>query len=162
MDFSPLGSSVHGGSPGRIQGWVAMTSSRGSSQPRDQTQVSRIVGRFFTSWSTREAQEYWSGWPIPSPADLSNPGIELRSPALQADSLKTELSGKPKFLKANYWDLQKITSLHIHWWLASQQSNLIKTVSITLMVKNEDSKYKYQNSYPSSAIYYKLVLDRTP
>ena len=30
------------------------------------------------------------------------------------------------------------------------------------MVKNEDSKYKYQNSYPSSAIYYKLVLDRTP
>ena len=33
--------------------------------------------------------------PIPSPADLPNPGIELGSPALQADSLQTELSGKP-------------------------------------------------------------------
>ena len=35
--------------------------SRGSSQPKDQTQVSRIVDGFFTSWATREAQEYWSG-----------------------------------------------------------------------------------------------------
>ena len=40
-------------------------------------------------------QEYWSGWPFPSPADLPNPGIEQGSPALQADSLPTELSGKP-------------------------------------------------------------------
>ena len=31
---------------------------------------------------------------IPSPADLADPGIELGSPALQADSLPTELSGK--------------------------------------------------------------------
>ena len=33
--------------------WVAMTFSRGSSQPRDQTQVSRIAGSFFTLWTTR-------------------------------------------------------------------------------------------------------------
>ena len=32
-------------------------------------------------------QEYWSGLPFPSPRDLPNPGIELWSPALQADSL---------------------------------------------------------------------------
>ena len=38
-------------------------------------------------------QEYWSGLPFPSPGDLLNPGIELRSPALQADSLLTELPG---------------------------------------------------------------------
>ena len=36
-------------------------------------------------------QEYWSGLPCPSPEDLPNPGIELRSPALQADSLLSEL-----------------------------------------------------------------------
>ena len=36
-------------------------------------------------------QEYWSGLPFPSPGDLPNPGIEPRSPALQADSLLTEL-----------------------------------------------------------------------
>ena len=35
--------------------------SRRSSQPRDQTQVSYIAGRFFPSWATMEAQEYWSG-----------------------------------------------------------------------------------------------------
>ena len=40
-------------------------------------------------------QEYWSGLPFPSPGDLPNPGIEPRSPALQADSLATELPGKP-------------------------------------------------------------------
>ena len=39
---------------------------------------------------------YWSGLPFPSPEDLPNPGIEPMSPALQADSLPTELWGKPK------------------------------------------------------------------
>ena len=37
-------------------------------------------------------QEYWSGLPFPSPGDLPNPGIKSRSPALQTDSLLTELS----------------------------------------------------------------------
>ena len=36
-------------------------------------------------------QEYWSGLPFPSPGDRPNPGIEPESPALQADSLPTEL-----------------------------------------------------------------------
>ena len=35
-------------------------------------------------------QEYWSGLPFPSPGDLSDPGVELGSPALQADSLPSE------------------------------------------------------------------------
>ena len=39
----------------RVLEWVAMPSSRDYSQPRDQTQVSRIVSRFFTIWATREA-----------------------------------------------------------------------------------------------------------
>jgi len=40
-------------------------------------------------------QEYWRGLPFPSPGELSDPGIDLRSPALQADALPTELCGKP-------------------------------------------------------------------
>ena len=40
-------------------------------------------------------QEYWSGLPFPSPGDLPVPGIEPRSPALQADSLLSEPPGKP-------------------------------------------------------------------
>ena len=39
-----------------------------------------------------EAQECWSEYPFPSPVDLES---ELGSPALQVDSLLTELSGKP-------------------------------------------------------------------
>ena len=49
---------VHGILQARILEWVAFPFSRRSSQPRDQTQVSHIAGGFFTSWATREAQEY--------------------------------------------------------------------------------------------------------
>ena len=38
-------------------------------------------------------QEYWCGLPFPSPGDIHNPGIEPRSPALEADSLPTDLLG---------------------------------------------------------------------
>ena len=40
-------------------------------------------------------QEYWIALPIPSPGDISDPGIKPGSPVLQADSLPTELGGKP-------------------------------------------------------------------
>ena len=53
---SPPGCSVHGDSPGKNMEWVARPSSKGSSQPRDRTQVSHIAGRFFTIWAPREAQ----------------------------------------------------------------------------------------------------------
>ena len=54
MDCSWPGPSVHGILQARTLEWVAMPSSRGSSQPRDQTQMSHIAGRFFTVWATRE------------------------------------------------------------------------------------------------------------
>ena len=46
---------AHGILLAKIQEWVAVSFSRGSSQPRDQTQVSCIAGGFFTSWAIREA-----------------------------------------------------------------------------------------------------------
>ena len=67
---------VHGILQARILEWVAFPFSRQSSQSRNQTQVSHIAGGFLTSWTTREAQEYWSGQPILSSADLPDPGIE--------------------------------------------------------------------------------------
>ena len=60
--FNPKDYTVHGILQGRILEWVGSLSlPRGSSQLRDQTQGSRIAGGFFTSWATREDQEYWSG-----------------------------------------------------------------------------------------------------
>ena len=55
MDCSPPGSFVHRDSPGKNTGMVAMPSSRGSSQPREQTQVSCIAGGFWAIWATKEA-----------------------------------------------------------------------------------------------------------
>ena len=62
--------------------------------------------RFFaTPWTTAykaplstefSRQEYWSGLPFPSPGDLHNPGIKPGSPALEADALQSEPSGKLK------------------------------------------------------------------
>ena len=53
--FHPMDYTVQGILQARILKWVAFPFSRGSSQPRDWTQVSRIAGGFFTSWATREA-----------------------------------------------------------------------------------------------------------
>ena len=88
--------------------WVAFPFSRGSSQPKDQTQVSHNAGRFFISWATKEAQEFWSGQPIPSPEDLPNSDAEPGSPTLQADSLPTELSGKPYSLQVEITKLSPL------------------------------------------------------
>ena len=59
MDRSPPGSPVHRILQARILEWVAMPSSKGSSQPRDQTHISRssaLVDGFFTTGATWEAQ----------------------------------------------------------------------------------------------------------
>ena len=55
MDCSPPGSSVHGILQARVLEWVAISFSRESSWPRDQTQFPHIAGGCFTLWATREA-----------------------------------------------------------------------------------------------------------
>ena len=54
MDWGPPGSSIHRILQARILEWVAIPFSRKSSWPRDWIQVSRIAGRLFTIWATRE------------------------------------------------------------------------------------------------------------
>ena len=58
--LQPHDYTAHGIFQARILQWVAIPFKR-SAWPRDQTQVSYIAGGFFTSWATKEAQEYWSG-----------------------------------------------------------------------------------------------------
>ena len=57
MDCSLPGSSVHGIFQAIVLEWIVISFSKGSSQPRDQTQVSHIVDRCFTIWATRESQK---------------------------------------------------------------------------------------------------------
>ena len=58
MDCSPPGSSIHGIFQARVLEWVAISSSRGSSWPRDGSQISRTTDRCSTIWATREAQDH--------------------------------------------------------------------------------------------------------
>ena len=64
VDYSLPGSSVHGILQARILEWVAISFSRGSSQPRNQTQVSCIVGRFFIVWATRDTPSFSISTPV--------------------------------------------------------------------------------------------------
>ena len=66
-------------------------------------------------------QEFWSGLPFPSRGDLPDPGIKPRSPALQTDSLPSELPGRPDFTlypkailvkTVEYW----CESMHVEQW----------------------------------------------
>ena len=58
VDCSPPGFSVHGILQARMLEWVAISFSRGSSQPRDRTQVSHIAGRRCNLWATREVHRH--------------------------------------------------------------------------------------------------------
>ena len=62
----PMDYTVHRISQVTILEWVAFPFSRGYFRPREQTQVSCIAGRFFTSWATRESQEHWVAYPFSS------------------------------------------------------------------------------------------------
>ena len=73
MDCSPSGCSVHGILRARILEWVAIPFSRGSSQPKGQTWVSCIAGRFFTVWAT------WEGWTGSLPNSHVPQSLSLRT-----------------------------------------------------------------------------------
>ena len=135
---------VHGILQARVMEWVAFPFSRGSSQPRDQTQASLNAGGFFTSWATREAQEYWSRQPIPSPGDLPDPGIKPRSPSTQVDSLPAEPPGKPKNTGAGSLSL-------LQGIFPTQESNWCilhcRRILYQLAIREADRQNKGQKQY---------------
>ena len=97
MDRSLPGSSVYGILQARILEWVAFPFSRGSSQTSDWTQVSHTAGGSLPPEPPGKPKNTEMGSLSFSSEDPPDPGIELGSPALQADSLPAELSGKPQY-----------------------------------------------------------------
>ena len=81
------GSSVHGISQAKILEWVAISYSRGSSQPRDRTQVSYIAGRFFTTRNQKESEVTQSCLTLCDPMDCCLPGSSVHG-ILQARTLE--------------------------------------------------------------------------
>ena len=79
-------------------------------------------------------QEYWSGLPFPSPGDLPNPGIEPGSPALQADTLPSELPGKPQTNQTTnqMWTQNKNSSdkqVYGNWFVQTLSQKLLRNKS---------------------------------
>ena len=98
--------------PGRLQA----TAWRATLVEFSSVQSLSRVRLFATPWTVaRQAppsmgfsrQKYWSGLTFPSPGDLPNPGIELRSPSLQADALTSEIPDLA-------FDKKKLSDLNVH------------------------------------------------
>ena len=81
-------------------------------------------------------QGYWSGSPFPSPGDLPNPGIEPGSPALQADSLPTELQGKISY----YWP----ANMHSNFYFFL---NFVFIAFVKKFCCNEILNFKWSNFF---------------
>ena len=92
----------------------------------------QIASVFATPWNIAHQaplsmelsrQEYWSGFPFPSPGDLPDPGIKPRSPTFQADSLPSGPPGKPwmqmRFCQIDSlaWALQGRHEAEVLWLL---------------------------------------------
>ena len=140
MDYT-----VHGILQARILEWVTVPFFRGSSQPRDRTQVSQTDGRLFTSWATGEAQEYWSGWPIPVLADLPDPRIEPGSPTLQVDSLPTEL--RKTYSTEKIWKAPKVSSCTDWWRSFPALSQFVKNGRRSYLSKCVDTNTKLKRKW---------------
>ena len=102
IDRSPPGPSIHGILQARTLEWVAISFSKRNYRKKE-SEVS-CVRLFVTPWTVAyqappsmefSRQECWTGLLFPSAGDLPDPGIEPRSPTLQADALLSELPGKP-------------------------------------------------------------------
>ena len=117
MDGNLPGSEVHGILQARILEWAAISFSRGSSQPRDRTQVSCIADRRFTIWATRQSRKIlrqsvnrFMLWPLQGNLQC----LLQRRPARKTRQTESHVSGRalaPDTLSLQWHSL--------HWFQAS-------------------------------------------
>ena len=126
------GSSIHGIFQARVLGWVAISFSRGSSQPRDQTQASHIVGRHFTVWDTRKGlhlialsgSPYSSIWPKVLSCSYANHSDESQKSCTNSIFLFNcfKIPQCHKVSVTWLWTLKLFVSLHFHGSSSNLQS----------------------------------------
>ena len=113
----------HGILQTRIREWVTVPSSRGSSQPKDQTQVSHIADEFFTNWAIREGVSEW---------------VKSLSCVQLFETLWTVAHQAPpsmRFSRQEYWSGLPFPSLET--WILFEQIRIITwTSQVALVVKN--------------------------
>ena len=152
MDFSPSGSPVHGISQERILEWVSMPFSRGSSQPRDWTQVSHIAVDSLPSEPAVKPKNTGVGSLSLLQGDFPDPGIEPGSPLLQVDSLPAELPGKPTEAPTFTLSISCfIVSRHLHAFRYNLNSSLPNVCHRPLIASTYKTLILDRYSYPFSS-----------
>ena len=150
MDCSPPSSSVHGILQATIPEWVAILFSRGSSQTRDQSQVSCIAGRFLTVRATREAwlplnHSLIEFWQLLLDYRLGiYVWIKLWKSGMQVEESRPLCSFKVEQVEMNvYFFLVKLMPI-------SQNSNFTEKVPITPLQRNHINTFMYvlSDSFP--------------
>ena len=93
-------------------------------------------------------QEYWSELPSSSPGDLPDPGIELRSPALQADYLLSEPQSAPGLVFADCIEL-------LHLWLQIRVQIFVELTDDSLLnYFNSSCKYCFRHNFPLVFVFF--------
>ena len=109
---NPMDYTVHGILQARILEWVAFPFSRGSSQPRDWTQVSCIAGEFFTSWATRKALKPPNLWWFVTAGQETDIVSWIESPGLRIlDSFSEDSNQTGAFQWASAIDIRPESEL---------------------------------------------------
>ena len=125
IDCSLADFSVHGILQARILVWIAISFSRGSFWPRVQTRVSRIEGRFFTIWATREAPKYWRTQQQTLKSNILRERSQIKYNVLY-DSIYMRF-----YKKQNYSDRKQISDLlRLAVWGRDWPQRAIKELSI--------------------------------
>ena len=107
----PMDCIVYGILQAKILEWVAIPFSRGSSQPRSQTQVSHLAGGFFTSWATREAH---------GNTQTSDLRMFICSPVYHGEKLKTTSCPKTRYWLEREKSLSHVWLFETPWTIAYQ------------------------------------------
>ena len=163
VDCSPPGSSAHGILQARILEGVAISFSRGSSRPRDPTQVSCIAGRHFNLWATREAQgnakECSNYLAIALISHTSKVMLKILQARLQ-QYVSRELSDVQAGFRKGRWTRDQIANIH---WIIKKAREFQKTsisvlltmpkpltVWITINCGKFWKRWEYQTTWPAS------------
>ena len=116
---TPMDYTVHKSLQARILEWIAIPFSRGSSQPGDWTQVSHIVGQFFTSWATREV------WSVPIQVLSARWGGEDAVMLIQVSCPPQRYT--PVVMSRMLSEFE-VTKHKKHWWVGCYQNLRLQSI----------------------------------
>ena len=158
MDCSLSGSSVHRIFQAKVLEWIAISFSRGSSRPRNRTQVSSIAGRPLTVWATRERRRQWQPTPVLLPGkSLGRRSLIGYSPWGRKESDTAER------LHFHFQDLAKVTGelikqfffiiIFFNWTMIALQCCVAFCQSTTWI----SHKYMYVPSLPPTEKFFIMI-----